>query len=554
MDQTGLDELLRILDAADGSDLHLKVGSPPHIRVNGDLQALDKPDLRPSDTESAAKAIMGDATWDRFHEKREADFAYSVSGLGRFRVNGFWGRGSVGLVFRRVRQGASSFDSLGLPEACRTLAEEERGLILVTGPTGSGKTTTLAAMIDHINKTKKRHIITIEDPIEILHHDQTSVVNQREVGFDTLSFATALRAAMREDPDVILVGEMRDLETVETALSAAETGHLVLSTLHTIDSVETVNRIVDFFPPSQQHQARTSLAGSLKGTICQRLVQATGEKGRVPALEIMVVNGRIRQCIAESEKTNDISQIIADGDSYGMQTFDQSLVGLLVSEQIDLRSAMAAATSPHDLRVALQKKGMFSAGGHAVTRPPAAPTPPPGPVMSGAQAAPPMQPPAMHASPAAPAPIQAQPLQPPASAMSYAGSAIHDEFFAGSSSAAPPPPPPPPAPPAPAPAPPPAPAPSPALAAAPKSEPLEVAGQAEANRSAENGAAVIDQPDQPAQPAAPTAQAAPATAPAPEPAPPHAKAAAPAKAKTAAAAEDSDVPPWLQPPPWAKTS
>lgn len=400
MDKEGLDALLRQLDAQDGSDLHLKVGSPPHIRVNGDLQAMpgEEP-LHAADTKVAAQAIMEPATWETFADLREADFAYSAAGLGRFRVNAFYQRGSIGLAFRRVRYGASSFESLGLPESVRVLANEQRGLVLVTGPTGSGKTTTLAAMIDHINRTRKCHIMTIEDPIEILNTDALSLVNQREVGFDTQSFGRALRAAMREDPDVILVGEMRDLETVETALSAAETGHLVLSTLHTIDSVETINRIVDFFPPNQQHQARTSLSGSLKGTICQRLVQATGNLGRVPVLEIMIVNGRIQQFITEPDKTKDIAQVISEGDSYGMQTFDQALVNLLVEEKIELRAAMAAASNPHDLRVALQKTGMFSAGGTEMKPKPAAGVPggpgsengaPPPPVIRPRQPPPPI--------------------------------------------------------------------------------------------------------------------------------------------------------------------
>lgn len=363
MDRAELDALLRVLADVDGSDLHLKVGSPPHVRVHGDLQALEgRAALSAEDTEGAARAIMEPKTWAAFQETREADFAYSVPGLGRFRVNGFFQRGSVGLVFRRVRLGTASFEDLGLPDSVRLLAEEQRGLILVTGPTGSGKTTTLAAMIDHINRTRKCHIITIEDPIEVLHRDARSVVNQREVGFDTLGFARALRAAMREDPDVILVGEMRDAETVETALAAAETGHLVLSTLHTIDAVETVNRIVDFFPPNQQTQVRTTLAGSLRGTICQRLVQTADGQGRVPALEVMVVNGRVQKCIVDADAST-MRQIIAEGESYGMQTFDQSLVALLQRGIIDLRGAMAAASNPHDLRIELQRRGMMTAGG-----------------------------------------------------------------------------------------------------------------------------------------------------------------------------------------------
>jgi twitching motility protein PilT len=420
MDKAGLHALLEHLAAADGSDLHVKVGSPPHIRVHGELEAIvDHERVMPSATEELVREITEPKTFDDLMANREADFAYSVSGLGRFRVNAFFQRGSIGLVFRRVRQGARSFEALGLPETVRKLAEEQRGLVLVTGPTGSGKTTTLAAMIDHVNHSRKCHIITIEDPIEILHRDDRSMVNQREVGFDTLDFARALRAALREDPDVILVGEMRDLETVSTALSAAETGHLVLSTLHTIDSIETINRIVDFFPPHQQTQARISLAGSLKGTICQRLVPSLGPEGRCPALEIMVVNGRVQTCITDREKTADIHKIIQEGDFYGMQTFDQALVRLIEAGRVDLRAAMSAATSPHDLRIELQRRGMLSPSGAPVAR--AAQAGSPGPPPAGAQPppdvvyAPPAPPPPPGARPA-PAPAaawQAPPPQPP---------------------------------------------------------------------------------------------------------------------------------------------
>jgi len=360
MDKNDLNRLLQILAEHDGSDLHLKVGSPPRIRVNGDLRKLDEPPLRPTDTSAIAEAIMHPDTAIKFHAEHEADFAYGVSGLGRFRVNAFRQRGSVGLVFRRVRHNPQTFEELGLPDVVRQLAEEVRGLILVTGPTGSGKTTTLAAMIDHINKTRECHIITIEDPIEVLHRDELAAINQREVGFDTLSFLNALRAALREDPDVILVGEMRDYETVSTAMTAAETGHLVLSTLHTINATETINRIIDFYPMSQQQQARISLAGALKGTICQRLVPKADGTGRVPALEVMVVNGRIQQCIIDKEKTHEIQQIIQEGEFYGMLTFDQSLADLYEDGVIDLRSAMMAASNPHDLRVMLQNRGLIS--------------------------------------------------------------------------------------------------------------------------------------------------------------------------------------------------
>jgi len=362
VDRTDLDGLLRRLAEADGSDLHLKAGSPPRIRVNGDLVRLgDEPVVQAPDLETVAKEIMHERIWAGFEETYEADFAYGIHDLGRFRVNAFRQRGSVGLVFRLVRPSARTFEALNLPPAVQRLADEQRGLVLVTGPTGSGKTTTLAAMIDHINHTRECHVVTIEDPIEVLHRDDVAAISQREVGFDTKSFLVALRAALREDPDVILVGEMRDPETVATALSAAETGHLVFSTLHTVDAVETINRIVDFFPANQQRQARISLAGALKGTICQRLVQTADGSGRVPALEIMIVNGRIQQTIIDPARGTDIMQVIREGEYYGMQTFDQSLVELVESGVIDLRAAAQASSNPHDLRVALQQRGLMPA-------------------------------------------------------------------------------------------------------------------------------------------------------------------------------------------------
>jgi twitching motility protein PilT len=363
MDHPGLDKLLGILAEREGSDLHLKAGSPPRLRVNGTLfRAEGEPELAADDLEAVAQQIMPARTWSHFEEHFEADFAYSISGLGRFRVNAYRQRGTVGMVFRLVRSSARDFSLLGLPDAVRKLADEQRGLVLLTGPTGSGKTTTLAAMIDHINHTRECNIVTIEDPIEVLHEDDLSAISQREVGFDTESFITALRAALREDPDVILVGEMRDAETVSTALTAAETGHLVLSTLHTVNSVETVNRIVDFFPAEQQQQARISLAGALRGTVCQRLVPTVDGTGRVPALEILISNGRIQQCIVDGEHTSDIAEIVREGEFYGMQTFDQALVGLIEQGAIDLKEAMVAASNPHDLRVALQQRGLVPSG------------------------------------------------------------------------------------------------------------------------------------------------------------------------------------------------
>jgi twitching motility protein PilT len=356
-----LDDLLRALAEADGSDLHVKVGSPPRMRVNGSLRRVEgAPQVTPELTAEMAGAIMRADVAEVFEAKNDADFAYAVPHLGRFRVNAFRQRGTVGMIFRRVLTSVAGFDQLGLPEVVGRLSQEHRGLVLVTGPTGSGKTTTLAAMIDHINETRECHIVTIEDPIEVLHKDKLASINQREIGFDTDSFANAMRAAMRQDPDVILVGEMRDQETVAAALSAAETGHLVFSTLHTIDATETVNRIVDFFPPHQQHQIRVALAGSLKGTICQRLVQTADGKGRVAALEVMVVNGRIQNCIIDPGRGGDMHEIIGDGEYYGMQTFDQSLAKLYEQGKVDMRGAMTAASNPHDLKVMLQQRGLVA--------------------------------------------------------------------------------------------------------------------------------------------------------------------------------------------------
>jgi len=364
-----LDGLLSAMESQDASDLHVKVGSPPRVRVHGDLRRLEgQPVLTNDVTAEMAAAIMRPEVAEQFAQRNEADFAYAVPGAGRFRVNVFRQRGSVAMIFRRVRTSAASFDTLGLPDVVGRLANENRGLVLVTGPTGSGKTTTLAAMIDHINRTREVHIVTIEDPIEVLHRDEMAEINQREIGFDTDNFASAMRAAMRQDPDVILVGEMRDQETVAAALSAAETGHLVFSTLHTIDATETVNRIVDFFPPHQQNQIRVALAGTLKGTICQRLVPTADGLGRVPALEVMVVNGRIQQCIVDPSRTGDIHEIVADGEYYGMQTFDQALVRLYQAGAVDLRGAMMTASNPHDLKVMLQQRGLVGTAASSAAR------------------------------------------------------------------------------------------------------------------------------------------------------------------------------------------
>ena len=363
VDQGDLDRLLTQLAQLEGSDLHIKAGAPPRMRVDGVLTTMPEEErFSPEDTHLLVESIMPPQIAEIFEKHHEADFAYSVAGVGRFRVNAYFQRSSVAIALRRVRPTPGSAEELGLPPVLFELASEQRGLVLVTGPTGSGKTTTLASMVDYINRTRPCHIVTIEDPIEYLHRDNVAAVDQREVGFDTDTFASAMRVVLRQDPDVILVGEMRDPETAAAALTAAETGHLVLTTLHTIDATETINRVIDFFPPYQQSQIRVSLSGALRGTIAQRLVRRADGKGRLPALEIMVVNGRIRQCIAEPELTGEIEQIIADGEYYGMQTFDQSLAQHLQEGNITLEEALQVSSNPHDLRVMLERRGLVATG------------------------------------------------------------------------------------------------------------------------------------------------------------------------------------------------
>jgi twitching motility protein PilT len=353
-----IESLLRLLAERQGSDLHLKVGSPPLIRVDGILTRLEEDEpLRPDETEYLARQLIPEDRWQQFLQKFEIDLAHGVKGVGRFRVHAFRQRGSVSVVLRLTRVGSPSFEELGLPPICRSLSDQPRGLILVTGPTGSGKTTTLAAMIDHINHTRPGHIVTVEDPIEVVHPDRLAAINQREVGLDTPDFITALRAAMREDPDIILIGEMRDTETVQAALQAAETGHLVLATLHTIDATESINRIVDFFPPYQQQQVRVTLAGSLRGILCQRLVQRKNG-GRVPAIEVLVNNGRIAERILEPVRTSEIEQIVAEGAFYGMQTFDQALLVLVQEEEVEVQEALEHSTNRHDFQLALEQNGI----------------------------------------------------------------------------------------------------------------------------------------------------------------------------------------------------
>ncbi len=355
-----IEPLLRALVECAGSDLHCKVGSPPRIRIDGRLRRLQTRDLTPADTEGMVAEVLRVDLAEEFRHRNEADFAYSMAGVGRFRVNAFRSRGSAGLVFRRVSVGATPLADLGLPATLEALSLEPRGLVLVTGPTGSGKTTTLAGMIDHINANREVHVVTIEDPIEVMHFDKLAMVNQREVRVDTADFATALRAAMRQDPDVILVGEMRDFETVKAALAAAETGHFVMSTLHTTDAQETVNRVIDFFPPHEQKQVRLALAGSLRGIICQRLVPRADGNGRAVAMEIAVNTGRVADAIADPDKTSTITSLIAEGGYYGMQSFDQHLVRLVREDVITLEAALAASTNPHDLTVQLRQVGLVA--------------------------------------------------------------------------------------------------------------------------------------------------------------------------------------------------
>jgi twitching motility protein PilT len=343
-----------------GSDLHCKVGSPPRLRIDGKLRRLEAPVLRPEDTDAMTAEVLPDHLRDEFATCNEADFAYSLPGIGRFRVNAFRARGAAGLVFRRVAVGAIPLEDLGLPAAVGALALEPRGLVLVTGPTGAGKSTTLAGMVDLINIRREAHIVTIEDPIEILHEDKRAMINQREVRVDTEDFAIAVRAAMRQDPDIILVGEMRDQPTVQAALTAAETGHLVMSTLHTSDAQETIARIIDFFPPHEQKQVRLSLAGTLRGIICQRLVTRADGQGRCAIVEVCVNTGRVADAIIDPEKTFAITDLIKEGGFYGMQDFDQHLVGLIRDGVVAITDAMAASSNPHDLTVELRKLGLVA--------------------------------------------------------------------------------------------------------------------------------------------------------------------------------------------------
>jgi twitching motility protein PilT len=357
-----VDAALMTVIEKEASDLHLKVPSQPIIRQYGKLVPIEGSErLRPEDTEATLFHMLTDeAKLEAFRNEREVDFSYSVPGVARFRVNAFVQRGSVSLVCRAIPFEIKTAGELLLPPVIDEIADEERGLILLTGTTGSGKSTTLAAMIDHINANYAKHIVTIEDPVEFLHRDKSSIINQREVGEDTASFARALRRVLRQDPDVILVGEMRDEETVRTALSAAETGHLVLSTIHTVDAAESVNRIIDFFPQSEQRQARAMLAGTLKAVISQRLVPTPDKNGRVATCEILRMTGRVRDMINNAEETGKLPEVISEGAYYGMQTFDQALLHHVQQNRVSMEDALKAATHPHDFKLLVSSDGLRS--------------------------------------------------------------------------------------------------------------------------------------------------------------------------------------------------
>jgi twitching motility protein PilT len=354
-----IDAALMTVIEMEGSDLHLKVPSRPIIRRYGKLEPVpDSEPLRPDDTERTLFHMLTDeAKLESFRLEREVDFSYSLPGLARFRVNAFIQRGSVSIVSRAIPFEIKSSEELLLPPVIPQIADEERGLILLTGTTGSGKSTTLAAMIDHINSSYAKHIVTIEDPVEFLHRDKQSIINQREVGEDTATFARALRRVLRQDPDVILIGEMRDEETVRTALSAAETGHLVLSTIHTVDAAESVNRIIDFFPEAEQRQARAMLAGTLKAVVSQRLVATPDREGRVATCEILRMTGRVRDMILNPDETGRLHEVIQEGEYYGMQTFDQALLRHVQAGRVAMDVALKAATHPHDFKLMVSSDG-----------------------------------------------------------------------------------------------------------------------------------------------------------------------------------------------------
>jgi twitching motility protein PilT len=353
-----VDTLLAMMAERGCSDLHLKAGSPPAVRTDGRLTLLrDLPAFTADEMTVLGREMLEARNLPAFDAGADVDFAYELAGVGRFRVNLFRQRGTVSLTARRVSSLRLSFEDLGLPPVVRRLADERRGLVLVTGTAGSGKTTTLATMIDYINRTRDGHIITIEDPIEVVHEDIGCVIDQREIGIDTPDYGDALRHVVRQDPNVILIGEMRDPETVSTALTAAEIGNLVLSTLHTIDATETINRVIDFYPPYQQRQARIMLGATLRGIISMRLIPAVGG-GLVPAIEALVMTGTIREYILDPEQTFKIRDAMSEGEYYGMQNFDQSLVSLVQAGRITIEDALATSPNAHDFRIKLRQIGV----------------------------------------------------------------------------------------------------------------------------------------------------------------------------------------------------
>jgi twitching motility protein PilT len=359
---------LRAVAANAASDLHLKPGSPPRVRVSGTLVALREEALTAEEVAELVLPTMSADLAETFEKNNEVDYAVALAQVGRFRVNVYRTRGDIAAVLRHITDHPLTLDELGMPAALAKMALQPRGLILVTGPTGSGKTTTLAAMVDEINRNRAVHIITVEDPIEVSHTDKLAAISQREIGADTRNFATALRAAMRQDPDVVLIGEMRDTETVRAALSAAETGHLVMSTLHTTDAKETVHRVVDFFADHEQRQVRLSLAASLKGIVCQRLVPRVDGSGRTAVMEVAVADPRIAEAVADPDKTDTIPDLVAAGSYLGMRSFDQDLCRLVLDGTVGLDDARLVATRPHDLSVMLRRAGMSAAQAEVVAR------------------------------------------------------------------------------------------------------------------------------------------------------------------------------------------
>lgn len=353
-------EMIQAMLTRNASDLHLRVGLRPTLRIDGKLYSADDQVLMPADIEKILSQTLTETQLQRFHQRREMDLALSVSKMGRFRINMYKQRGTIGIAIRHVNTAIPSFEDLNLPDAIKDIAENRKGLIIVTGTTGSGKSTTLAAMIEHINSTRGENILTIEDPIEYIYRDKKSIISQREVGGDTESFASALRHAFRQDPDIILIGEIRDSDTMGIALTAADTGHLVLTTLHTMNAVETISRIISFFPPHQHQQIRLLLAGTLKSVICQRLLPRTDGPGRVPAVEVLVNTASVREAITDQMKTANILELIEQGTvQYGMQSFDQAIMKLFRSGLISYEEAIAQSTNPDDFD--LRCKGITSA-------------------------------------------------------------------------------------------------------------------------------------------------------------------------------------------------